>query len=53
MDKFRPDSFLPLTPVAFEIMLALADGERHGYSSLELRSADSKDSWRRRAAGGC
>jgi DNA-binding PadR family transcriptional regulator len=35
MDKFRPDSFLPLTPVAFEIMLALADGERHGYSILQ------------------
>jgi DNA-binding PadR family transcriptional regulator len=34
MDKFRPDSFLPLTPVAFEIMLALADGDRHGYSIL-------------------
>ena len=27
MDKFRPDTFLPLTPVAFEILLALADGE--------------------------
>ena len=42
MDKFRPDSFLPLTPVAFEILLALADGERHGYSILqevESRSA--------------
>lgn len=41
MDKFRPDSFLPLTPVAFEILLALADGERHGYSILqevEMRS---------------
>lgn len=35
MDKFRPESFLPLTPVAFEIMLALADGERHGYSILQ------------------
>ena len=35
MDKFKPDSFLPLTPVAFEIMLALADGERHGYSILQ------------------
>ena len=35
MDKFRPDSFLPLTPVAFEIVLALADGERHGYSILQ------------------
>ena len=35
MDKFRPDAFLPLTPVAFEILLALADGERHGYSILQ------------------
>ena len=25
MDKFRPESFLPLTPVAFEILLALAE----------------------------
>jgi DNA-binding PadR family transcriptional regulator len=35
MDKFRPDSFLPLTPVAFEILLALADGERHGYGIMQ------------------
>ena len=35
MDKFRPESFLPLTPVAFEILLALADGERHGYTILQ------------------
>ena len=35
MDKFRADTFLPLTPVAFEILLALADGERHGYSILQ------------------
>lgn len=35
MDKFRPESFLPLTPVAFEILLALADTERHGYSILQ------------------
>ena len=34
MDRFRPEAFLPLTPVAFEILLALADGERHGYSIL-------------------
>jgi DNA-binding PadR family transcriptional regulator len=41
MDHFRPDSLLPLTPVAFEILLALADGDRHGYSimqEVELRS---------------
>jgi DNA-binding PadR family transcriptional regulator len=35
MDRFRPESFLPLTPVAFEILLALADGQRHGYSILQ------------------
>jgi DNA-binding PadR family transcriptional regulator len=35
MDRFRADAFLPLTPVAFEILLALADGERHGYSILQ------------------
>ena len=35
MDRFRPDTFLPLTPVAFEILLALADGERHGYAILQ------------------
>jgi DNA-binding PadR family transcriptional regulator len=42
MDRFRPESFLPLTPVAFEILLALADGERHGYSimrEVERRSS--------------
>ena len=41
MDKFRPESFLPLTPVAFEILLALADGERHGYSILQEVEARS------------
>lgn len=25
------DAFLPLKPVAFQILLSLADGERHGY----------------------
>jgi DNA-binding PadR family transcriptional regulator len=37
-----PQSFLPLTPVAFEILLALAEGERHGYevmTEVERRSA--------------
>jgi DNA-binding PadR family transcriptional regulator len=35
MDRIRPESFLPLTPVAFEILLALADAERHGYSIMQ------------------
>lgn len=34
MDRFRPEAFLPLTPVAFEILLSLADEPRHGYSIL-------------------
>ena len=29
-----PESFLPLTPVAFEILLAVAEGERHGYEVM-------------------
>ena len=28
------DSFLPLTPIAFEILLAVADEERHGYDIM-------------------
>jgi len=38
MNPFRRDSdpaeFLPLTPVAFDILLSLADGEQHGYSIM-------------------
>jgi DNA-binding PadR family transcriptional regulator len=34
MDRFRPETFIPLTAVAFEIMLALADGDQHGYSIM-------------------
>ena len=30
-----PDSALPLTPISFEILLALLDGERHGYGILQ------------------
>jgi PadR family transcriptional regulator, regulatory protein PadR len=29
-----PDSFLPLTEVSFEILLALAEGGRHGYDIM-------------------
>jgi len=37
-----PDSTLPLTPISFEILLALTEGDRHGYAILqqvELRTA--------------
>jgi DNA-binding PadR family transcriptional regulator len=44
MDRFRPEAFLPLSPVAFEILLALADGPRHGYGILQ------EIEWRSRGA---
>jgi DNA-binding PadR family transcriptional regulator len=31
----QPERFLPLTPVVFEIALALAAGERHGYEIMQ------------------
>ena len=43
-DHQNPLSFLPLTPFAFQVLLALADGERHGYAiikEVEERSGGS------------
>ena len=34
-DHTDPVSFLPLTPFAFQVLLALADGERHGYAIIK------------------
>jgi len=34
-DRPRVDRFLPLAPVWFEILLALAGGDRHGYAVLQ------------------
>lgn len=31
----KPEPFLPLTPAMFHILLALADGEKHGYAILK------------------
>jgi DNA-binding PadR family transcriptional regulator len=33
-DRLNLAAFLPLTPVAFEILLALAGGEQHGYAVM-------------------
>jgi DNA-binding PadR family transcriptional regulator len=30
-DRHEPQTFLPLTPAVFHILLALADADRHGY----------------------
>jgi DNA-binding PadR family transcriptional regulator len=34
MDRFRAAAFLPLSPVSFDILLALVEGEQHGYRIL-------------------
>ncbi|HKW97209.1 MAG TPA: PadR family transcriptional regulator [Bryobacteraceae bacterium] len=31
----RPDGVLPLTPPVFHILVALSDGERHGYGIMQ------------------
>lgn len=33
--KPEPEDLLPLTPAVFHVLLALADGERHGYAIMQ------------------
>jgi len=33
--RFDADAHLPLTPASFEILVALADGEKHGYAIIK------------------
>jgi len=33
--RLDPEAALPLTPVAFEILLSLAEGDRHGYHIMQ------------------
>ncbi|MGH9370850.1 MAG: PadR family transcriptional regulator [Vicinamibacterales bacterium] len=35
MVRFDPSSFLPLTSAMFQILVALADGEKHGYAIIK------------------
>jgi DNA-binding PadR family transcriptional regulator len=35
MTERRPADCLPLTPALFHVLLALADGEKHGYAVLK------------------
>ena len=37
------DSFLPLTPAMFQILVALADGEKHGYAILKEVARRTED----------
>jgi DNA-binding PadR family transcriptional regulator len=34
VDGPRPESFLPLTPVLYHILISLADGDKHGYAVM-------------------
>src|SRR5574342_331201 len=42
----QPESFLPLTPAAFHILLALADGEKHGYGIMREVTAQTEGKMR-------
>lgn len=41
-----PEKLLPLTPANFHILLALADGERHGYSIMQEIAAQTENKLR-------
>ena len=42
--SFDPTSHLPLSPASFQILVAIADGEKHGYAILKevARRTDGK-----------
>lgn len=35
MTDFNPENMLPLTPAVFHVLLALVEGERHGYAIMQ------------------
>lgn len=35
MRRFDPAPYLPLTPAMFQVLVALADGEKHGYAIIK------------------
>jgi DNA-binding PadR family transcriptional regulator len=41
-EQTDPEALLPLTPAVFNILLALADGERHGYSIMQAISGQTR-----------
>ena len=38
----NPEEMLPLTPAVFNILLALADGEKHGYGIMQEVETNTK-----------
>jgi DNA-binding PadR family transcriptional regulator len=41
MHEGLPEGLLPLTPPVFHILVALSDGERHGYAIMRQVKADT------------
>ena len=37
----EPTTFLPLTPAELQILVALAEGERHGYAIMQAITANT------------
>ena len=35
MTRRTPDDLLPLTPAMFQVLIALADGDKHGYAIIK------------------
>ena len=35
MARFHASDYLPLTPAMFQVLVALADGEKHGYAVIK------------------
>jgi DNA-binding PadR family transcriptional regulator len=44
MARFEASAYLPLTPAMFHVLVALADGEKHGYAVIKdvARRTDGK-----------
>lgn len=44
MGRFDTSHYLPLTPAMFQVLVALADGEKHGYAVIKdvARRTDGK-----------
>lgn len=40
--RLEPAEIIPLTPAVFHILLALADGERHGYAIMQAVAKQSQ-----------
>ena len=43
MDRFQPADHLPLTPAMFQVLVALADGEKHGYAIIKEIARRTED----------